>query len=125
VSIGVHSWLKVFETIFLWRKLQDAGQRAKSNQSADACHWPELNIVRSSRKICGEPPLANMLKHIPNPGSAAAQKAGCTCAVLDNRHGRGLGRGKFYISADCPLHDNPKPRKRASRLSTPRLSAIN
>jgi len=39
-----------------------------------------------------------------NPGSPEAIKAGCLCPVLDNYHGLGLGDGKFWINADCPLH---------------------
>lgn len=42
------------------------------------------------------------------PGSPAAIKAGCTCPVLDNGHGRGVGgNGEehgWWITADCPLH---------------------
>jgi hypothetical protein len=42
----------------------------------------------------------------PNPGSPAAIKRGCTCAILDNAHGRGYyGQpGVFVISGDCPIH---------------------
>jgi hypothetical protein len=40
----------------------------------------------------------------PNPGSIEAGKLGCTCPVLDNNHGAGIGRGEFWINADCPLH---------------------
>lgn len=41
-----------------------------------------------------------------NPGSREAIDAGCTCAVLDNGHGRGyMGQaGIFVITAGCPLH---------------------
>lgn len=38
----------------------------------------------------------------PNPGSAKAIAIGCTCAVMDNNHGR--GSGPFWISDDCPVH---------------------
>jgi hypothetical protein len=46
---------------------------------------------------------------VPNPGSDAALKAGCTCPVLDNCHGKGFSWGsgdgpKFWISGGCPLH---------------------
>ena len=52
----------------------------------------------------------------PNPGSKEAQEQGCRCAVLDNRHGRGVpfprDDGKdpnefpsFYVTEGCPLHD--------------------
>ena len=42
---------------------------------------------------------------VPNPGSDAAIKMGCTCPVLDNCHGRGelLGRG-FWMTTTCPIH---------------------
>lgn len=43
------------------------------------------------------------------PGSNAAISKGCTCPVLDNRHGRGHGvdeKGNkvFVQNDDCPLH---------------------
>ncbi len=46
------------------------------------------------------------------PGSDKAIKAGCTCPVLDNAHGRGAwgthdkpnSEKMFWISGDCPLH---------------------
>lgn len=43
----------------------------------------------------------------PNPGSDEALDQGCTCPVLDNGHGRGMGDPDslcFWISLDCPLH---------------------
>ncbi len=39
----------------------------------------------------------------PNPGSKEAQDQGCTCPVLDNNHGKGVG-GLFWMNSDCPLH---------------------
>ena len=46
-----------------------------------------------------------------NPGSLEAKVAGCTCAVLDNAHGKGIhGDGERYgwwVSADCPMHAKP------------------
>lgn len=45
----------------------------------------------------------------PNPGSDEAVARGCTCPVLDNRRGEGLGRGLFWLSGDCPLHGEPPP----------------
>lgn len=45
--------------------------------------------------------------NIPNPGSDAAIKMGCTCPVLDNAHGRGImGEERFGFLMDeyCPLH---------------------
>lgn len=50
-----------------------------------------------------------MSEQTPNPGSAEAIKAGCTCPRIDNGHGTGA-RGTsgpnadFYIAFDCPLH---------------------
>lgn len=49
-----------------------------------------------------------MKKKIPNPGSRAAIKLGCTCPVLDNNYGVGkdfLGKDAFWINSGCPLHD--------------------
>jgi hypothetical protein len=41
---------------------------------------------------------------VPNPGSDEAIKQGCTCPVLDNNHGKGLGNGLFWMNKDCPMH---------------------
>lgn len=42
------------------------------------------------------------------PGSDAAIKAGCTCPVLDNGHGKGVGgngeKHGWWFTEDCPLH---------------------
>jgi len=42
------------------------------------------------------------------PGSPVAVQRGCTCPVLDNRHGAGIaGDGdKFgwWMNGNCPLH---------------------
>lgn len=43
------------------------------------------------------------------PGSDLAVNHGCTCAVLDNRRGRGRGDGLFYISLNCPVHGDNTP----------------
>lgn len=41
----------------------------------------------------------------PNPGSAKALEAGCTCPVMDNHYGKGVGAPpEFWISGDCPVH---------------------
>jgi len=44
----------------------------------------------------------------PNPGSDAAIKQGCTCPVLDNGHGKGVGgngeKHGWWITEGCPLH---------------------
>ena len=42
------------------------------------------------------------------PGSPAAIVAGCTCPVLDNGHGKGVGgngeKHGWWVTAGCPLH---------------------
>ena len=47
------------------------------------------------------------------PGSREAVDAGCTCAVLDNGHGKGrYSDGDKYgwlITETCQLHANPAP----------------
>jgi hypothetical protein len=45
-------------------------------------------------------------KETPNPGSEAAQEAGCLCPVVDNHYGKGVD-GEFWMSADCPIHGIP------------------
>ena len=40
----------------------------------------------------------------PNPGSDKAVKKGCTCPVMDNNRGKGLGCDNFWIDGGCPLH---------------------
>ena len=40
----------------------------------------------------------------PTPGSDEAIAQGCTCPVLDNAHGQGLGDGLFWVNQDCPIH---------------------
>ena len=44
----------------------------------------------------------------PDPGSDEAIKAGCTCPVMDNRHGKGYrvvgGVRMFVMNDDCPVH---------------------
>lgn len=53
----------------------------------------------------------------PNPGSDKALEMGCTCPILDNRHGLGAYNypdGMFYINTTCPIHGgglDEKPRK--------------
>lgn len=52
-----------------------------------------------------------MIDAIPNPGTQEATKRGCTCATIDNGHGRGYhwyeGQKvpQFVITGSCPLHD--------------------
>lgn len=46
------------------------------------------------------------------PGSDEAIKAGCTCPVMDNAHGKGYlggvkdedGNTVFVYNGDCPIH---------------------
>lgn len=46
---------------------------------------------------------------IPNPGSIDAHALGCQCPIIDNYYGAGLGEGRFWINAGCPIHAMPKP----------------
>ena len=43
----------------------------------------------------------------PNPGSDEARKHGCTCAILDNNHGKFAPwpPDGWWITAGCPVHD--------------------
>ena len=43
------------------------------------------------------------------PGGDSAIDKGCTCPVLDNHYGLGLGNGQFWMNAECPLHGNKSP----------------
>jgi hypothetical protein len=49
-----------------------------------------------------------MTKTPPPPGSDEAIKLGCSCAIMDNNHGRGAyvvdGKPVFWISGDCIVH---------------------
>jgi hypothetical protein len=44
----------------------------------------------------------------PNPGSDAALDQGCTCAMLDNNHGKRppYPPDGWWITEGCPLHHN-------------------
>lgn len=43
----------------------------------------------------------------PNPGSDEALDMGCTCPVLDNRHGKGSYKSEgFIIDMECPIHSS-------------------
>lgn len=59
--------------------------------------------------------MKNKKVKIPNPGSAAAIKKGCTCPIMDNHNGKGFPYGDvkqaFWISGDCKLHTLPKEAK--------------
>jgi hypothetical protein len=43
---------------------------------------------------------------LPNPGSDAARKHGCICAVFDNNRGLRApwGDDGWWITVGCPLH---------------------
>lgn len=47
------------------------------------------------------------MKDKPNPGSEAAQKLGCTCAIVDNNYGKfaPYPPDGWWITEGCPLHD--------------------
>ncbi len=49
------------------------------------------------------------LEKKPNPGSDAAQKMGCNCAVLDNNHGKFAPwpPDGWWIREGCPIHGLP------------------
>lgn len=52
-------------------------------------------------------PRLRMLNGRPTPGSDAAIERGCTCPVLDNCHGYGVGghgSNLFWCNAACPFH---------------------
>lgn len=60
-------------------------------------------------------PWPVIVESVPNPGSKAAVKKGCRCAVMDNRYGKGYhfdeetGAYLFVVNFDCPLHgETPK-----------------
>ncbi len=78
----------------------------------------KLTIAAPSSVVVdrGEIRASKMLerKAVPNPGSDAALKLGCTCPVMDNHHGRG-DSCSFWISADCPLHGIKAARKPGRR----------
>lgn len=43
---------------------------------------------------------------LPTPGSPTALMQGCTCAVLDNNHGKWapFPPDGWWITEDCPVH---------------------
>lgn len=49
---------------------------------------------------------------VNNPGGSAAREQGCTCAVIDNHYGAGIGgngmRYGWYQSSNCPLHGDAR-----------------
>lgn len=46
------------------------------------------------------------MTEIPNPGSLAAQRLGCTCPVLDNNHGEfpPWPPDGWWTDESCPIH---------------------
>lgn len=55
----------------------------------------------------------------PNPGSDAAVDRGCTCPVIDNRHGAGAwefeGEVHWWRTEGCPLHGFERPEPQSGR----------
>ena len=47
----------------------------------------------------------------PKPGSDAARKKGCICAVMDNNHGKHppWPPDGWWITPGCPVHAPRKP----------------
>ena len=47
---------------------------------------------------------------MPNPGSSAAKRMGCTCSPLENHFGEGVVEDGimlsdvFILADDCPIH---------------------
>lgn len=59
-----------------------------------------------------------MRDDVPAPGSKEAVDNGCTCAIMDNCYGKGIGgdgaRWGWWITQGCPLHapeGNDEPTK--------------
>lgn len=48
--------------------------------------------------------LDSIGEKLPSPGSEAAVAMGCTCPIIDNHYGRGVGNGGFWITENCPVH---------------------
>ena len=46
------------------------------------------------------------MNRLPNPGSEAAIKSGCSCAVMDNNHGKWAPwpPSGWWITEGCPVH---------------------
>ena len=54
----------------------------------------------------------------PTPGSVEARKLGCTCAVLDNNHGRfpPYPPDGWWITAGCPVHAGKAAADKVTRI---------
>ena len=60
------------------------------------------------------PPMEYKHNGRETPGGDSAIDKGCTCPVLDNNHGRGIGYvtgagESFWTNANCPIHGNNSP----------------
>lgn len=51
-------------------------------------------------------PIPSHTSAVPNPGSDEAAWRGCSCARIDNHHGKGYRGmpGVFAYTTGCPLH---------------------
>lgn len=38
------------------------------------------------------------------PGGQGARERGCTCPVIDNRHGLGAREHVWFVDVACPIH---------------------
>jgi len=60
-------------------------------------------------------PIKQPEVNLPLPGSDEAINAGCSCAVLDNRHGAGAyevnGKAVFWVNASCKIHGDGSARE--------------
>lgn len=50
--------------------------------------------------------MSDTTSAVPNPGNDEAVQQGCTCARIDNHHGKGWNGlpGVFACTEGCPLH---------------------
>ena len=72
------------------------------------CPYATHAAGEQSDEAKGDLREAEMNITTPNPGSIDAIKAGCTCPVLDNARGKGIGgngeKHGWWITAGCPMH---------------------
>ena len=54
-----------------------------------------------------------------NPGSDEAISEGCTCPVLENRHGNGYKgmAGVFVYNSGCPVHKDERVAKYVAEMN--------
>ena len=68
------------------------------------------NKCKICQKILEIDRASDKKKETPNPGSPEAIEQNCSCAILDNAHGKGCGykdddgNPLFWITESCPLH---------------------